>query len=289
MSTLTFTSATGSIAFKDRPTTSPFGWFFRDLVDWYTTPDSKSPLNARAQADGDFGVARDWREGAAISATLLYLGVDHNDAVEALSQFSGVIGLGLPVKVTFDDGGVATSRQVSVRNAKPDDTRGGRNVRWVTDLHAPDPLRYGVPVAVATGVPVAGGGLIFPFGSGAALLDFGTGGVSGRIAVTNTGKAPVFPSFDVTGGLGGGFVVTDVTTNQVVRLDRQIPDGSTIFVNQRTGRVYIDNPTNDVSGALSSRDWFQIGPGETHFIQFQPLGAVTGVPTLTVRTPPAYF
>jgi len=290
MSTLTFANATGSISFADSPAPGVpvSGWFFRELVGWYDVTDSKSDINERPQAHGAFGVSQDWRTSAAFSAVLFYIGTDHADAVAAQNQFNRLTGGGKPLTVTFDDGGVSTSRVSSVRNARPVDSRGSKNVTLETALVAPDPLRYGTTVLVVADTPVAGGGLIFPLGSGASYIDFLPGGSTGRISVTNNGTAPVYLTFDVSGGVDG-FVVTDVTSNRAVRFDRQIPVGSVVTVNQRTGRASIDGPTNDVSGFLTSRQFWVIPPGETHDIQFQPLGAVVGAPRLTVRQTPASY
>jgi len=288
MSTLTFSSPRGSIVAKSDGDGSATGWYFAELIDWYAITPSKSDVNERQQAHGAFGVAHDWRMSAALSAKLTYLGSDHDDAVRATNEFNGVMNTGRRVTMTFDDGGIVTSRAVSVRGAKPNDTHGGAEVVVPVNVIAPDPRRYAPEVVTVATVPLSGGGLLFPLGTTSSKYwDFGADGSSGRALATNTGEADTFPSLLVTGGLELGFIITDVTTGQVVRFDRPIPVGSSVLVNQRTGRASIDGQS-DVSGFLTRREFFSIGPHETHQIQFAPLGAVTGTPQLSVLTAPAY-
>lgn len=277
----------GDLVMQGGPVSS--GFYFSELTDWYSLTDSKSPVNERPQANGAFNIGNDYRQSAVISVKGGYLGDARVDVQAAKRTLTAAAGGGRPVTARHTEDDESSTRVVSVRSMPIDDDHGRTEMTFTIDMVAADPLRYGDPVVSVTGVPVASGGLIFPLGSGAALIDFGTGGASGRISVSNPGTAPVFAPFEVSGGLSLGFVVTDVTTGQVIEFDRQIPLGSTVFVNQRTGRAYIDAPGNDVSGSLTSKQWFAIGPGETHDIQFQPLGSVTGTPTLTFRTPPAYL
>ncbi|MET4780804.1 hypothetical protein [Glaciihabitans sp. UYNi722] len=285
---MTTTVTIGGLTFAgDTPSSN--GFFFNGLADWYSITSSKSPINERPQSNGAFGVSQDWRTAATISLTCCYLGNSRADVQAAKSQMSAALSSGRPAVMSVTDIDGTTTRVVSIRAVTVDDDFGRLVFDFTIDMIAPDPLRYGLPITSSSGVPVAGGGLIFPLGSGASYIDFGTGGSSGRISVTNSGTAPVFPPFDVSGGLDGGFVVTDVTLGKSIRFERQIPLGSLVSVNQRTGRATINGPSNDVSGSLTSKDWFSIGPGETHAIQFQPLGAVTGTPMLTVQTSPAFY
>jgi len=93
----------------------------------------------------------------------------------------------------------------------------------------------------------------------------------------------------VTGGLSGGFTLTNVSTGQRLQFEREIPVGSTVYLNPRTARVYLDDPANDVSSFLTVREWWTILPGTAHEIQFAAIGSVTGgTPTLTARTRSAY-
>jgi len=114
------------------------------------------------------------------------------------------------------------------------------------------------------------------------LIDFGPDGSTGRITITNTGNAATQPSLEVTGGMSGGFVLTEVITGAVIRVERVIPEESTIFIDQATGSVTVDNQS-PITGNVTRSDWWAVPPGATRVVQFAALGAVTGTPTLTVR------
>ena len=124
---------------------------------------------------------------------------------------------------------------------------------FTVDMVAVDPLRYGPEIVASTGVPVSGGGLLWPLGAEPTeFWDWGADGSSGRLSLTNDGTAAVWPSLTVEGGLGGGFVATNVTTGESIRFVRPIPAGSSVTINQRTGMASIDGQS-DVSGFITER------------------------------------
>jgi hypothetical protein len=118
--------------------------------------------------------------------------------------------------------------------------------------------------------------------------DWGLDGSSGRVTVTNEGTTETFPVIEVTGGLSGGFVIADITSGRVVVLRREVPLGSTVTINQRSGSATIDGQS-DISGFLTSFGFFSIPAGETHVIQFSGLGAVTGTPQIALTVQDAYL
>lgn len=266
------------------------GFHFDGLDDWFSLSDSKSPVNERPQAHGAFGIGFDYRESLVLSMKVWYKATSRLELIQAKRHLLGALGAAGRKTAALTDADGTTSRIVSVRAAPSPDSRGSMAFTYVIDMVATDPLAYGEEISVSTGVPVSTGGLAFPLGTGPSgnYIDFGGAGSSGRVALTNTGTAPVFPKLEVTGGLELGFVATDVTIGKILRFERFIPVGSTIAINQRTGTASIDGQS-DVSGFLTSRDFFQIGAGETHQIQFAPLGAVTGIPILTARLAPGSY
>jgi len=264
------------------------GFWLVFLGDWDAVPESKSDIRERPQADGSFAIAMDWRKSLAFSIKGAFLGDARSDVQTAKQLLKSTIARGKSVTVVVTDDDGPMRRVASVRSVILDPDYGGNQFTFTIDLVAFDPLMYGPDQSYSTGVPVSGGGLLFPLGTTpTAYWDFGADGSSGRVSFTNTGTAPTWGSLTATGGLGSGFTATDVTTGQTVRFERVIPDGSVVQVNQRTGRAWIDSPANDVSGYLTGRDFFQVGPGETHQIQFAPLGTVTGTPLFTFTAAPA--
>lgn len=253
------------------------GFYLVLLGDWDSVPESKQEIRERPQAEGSYAIETDWRKSLAFSIKGAFLGDSRLDAQMAKRLIKSALARGKSVTVTVTDADGPMKRVASVRSLIIDPDFGGNEVTFTADLVAYDPRMYGTDQTLTTGVPVSGGGLLFPLGTTpTAYWDFGADGTTGRVSFTNDGSAPTWPTLSATGGLGGGFTATDVTTGQVVRFERVIPVGSLVQINQRTGRAWIDSPSNDVSGFLTSRDFFQIGPGETHQIQFAPIGIVSG-------------
>lgn len=268
------------------------GWFFTDLGDWGALPDSKSDIRERPQANGADEIATDWRQSLAYSVKGMFLGSSHADVQSAKGVIKRAIGGGksIPVAVTDVDG--RFTRVSSVRSFVPADDRGRALFTFTLDLIAFDPCMYGEPVTVSTGVPVQGGGLVWPLGSTPGVYwDWGADGSSGRVTLPNGGTAESWPTVTASGGLGGGFVATAVNGSTVrsVRFERVIPDGSLVSIDFRTGRAWIDAPGNDVSGFLTVRDFFSVPAGGLTDIQFAPLGVVSGTPQFTATVSPAFL
>lgn len=277
----------GGVEFSGEFSTLP-GFYLEGQVDWYARSGSKSDVNERPQAHGAFGIGNDWQSSLAVSVKAHWQGDAAADTVRAMLQLNAIGAGGRKVLAAFTDDLQTTSRLVSVRRVTPEDYRGRKFVRFAVDMIAADPIAYGAPVSVSTGVPVSGGGLLFPLGTTpTAFWDFGADGSSGRVSVTNAGTADVWPDLIVDGGLGDGFVVTDVTSGSTVRFERPIPDGSSVRINQRTGMASIDGQS-DVSGFITQRGFFSIPAGGSHIIQFAGLGTVSGTPQFTVTLSPGY-
>ena len=255
--------------------------------DWYSMPDSKSDINERPVGHGAFGAAEEWRSSLVLQMDGWCRGASWLSMMGALKS-SVSTGPMVTVSVTDDEG--TTSRSVSVRRFVPVPNPGARVCDFTILMVARDPLRYGPAVTVSTGLPTSGGGIAYPI---TYPIGYGTPGYPGQIAVSNPGTADTYSLLEVTGGLAGGFELTEVTTGQVIRFERPIPAGSTVYLNPRTGRASIDGQS-DVSGYLTRSEWWSVPaasggiPGSRE-IQFNSLGAVTGTPTLTSRTSPAFW
>jgi hypothetical protein len=173
---------------------------------------------------------------------------------------------------------------------KPDPNHEGFYYPNVSTVESPAGSGYFAPIDMTE--DPAGSGL-YAFTALApetgAYWDWGDDGSTGRVSVTNNGTAPTWPVLRASGGMSGGFIATDITLGRSVRLDRLIPVGSQVKVNQRTGTASIDGDSNDISGQLTGREFFAVGPGETHQIQFAVLGAVSGTPQFAVDLSPAYL
>lgn len=256
------------------------GGFFRD---WYTVSASKTEVRERPAADGAFGIDRDWRSSLVLAMEGRFRGDNWPAMLTALSK---VAAQGSSVLCTVTDDMGVSSRSLQVRKFTPTPMPGAKLCYFAMDLVATDARRYGPVQQVTTGLPTVGTGQPWPQVWPAG---WGTGGDPGRASATNTGGASTSPLLKVTGGLGSGVQLVEITTGSYLQLDRVIPAGSTVYFDVRTGRVYLDDPANDISGFTTRRDWagFQIPAGGTRVIQFNGLGTVSGTPMLTVQFSPA--
>ena len=275
------TAEIGGLTFYgDRTST---GLHFKRLIDWDSLPDSKTPVEPRPQAHGNNQPAEDFREGPLISVEGWYRGTTRVDALTMRRNLVGALA-GKNLRLTVTDELGPTSRDVSVRGVPLGDLFGAFFAFNVNVL-AYDSRRYGPTATVSTGVPALTGGRTWP---ATWPITWTGGGSTGRVTALNPGTAETYSLFEVTGGLSGGFSITEVGTGREIRFEREIPVGSTVFVNPRTGEVYIDAPGNDVSGFLTRADFATVPPAGQSIYQFVPLGVVTGSPALTARTAPAY-
>ena len=118
-------------------------------------------------------------------------------------------------------------------------------------------------------------------------FDWGTPGNDGRVLAVNEGTSDTTSLMSVAGGLELGFEVTWVPTGDRVRYERPVAPSDTVDLDPRTGRVTING--SDVTGFLTVSEWWAVPRKSAGEIQFTPLGAVTGTPTLTAMTPSAYL
>lgn len=254
----------------------------RFFSDWYSVPDSKADIRERPVAHGAFGIATDWRS----SLVLEMDGWFRSDAwLSMMNALRATASTGRMVTVSVTDDEGTTSRDVSVRRFVPAPDPGARVCEFSMLMVALDPLRYGPAAAVSTGLPTGGSGIVYPI---TYPISYGVAGNPGRVTVSNAGTAPAYSVLEITGGMSGGFELTEVTTGRVIRFERPVPAGSTVYLNPRTGRASIDGQS-DVSGYLTRKEWWSVPAGGSRTVQFNSLGVVTGTPTLTARTAPAYW
>lgn len=269
------------------------GWYLESIGDWDTVPDSKTEIREYPQSDGAHSLDSDNYKSLPFSIKGNYLGSSRADVQAAKTLLKGSIARGvmIPVVVTEVDG--PRRRMASVRHISfPNDRHDAKELAFTVDLIATDPKMYGAPqVSTAAVQAVASTGLTWPLGTAASgrFWDWGADNPSTTAAFTNYGNVPTFVDLIAYGGMSGGFSAFNKTLGRTIRLDRLIPAGSKAVVVQRTERAYVDTPTNDISGQLTRMEFFSIGPGETHLIQFVPLGTLSGVPSFAVSGASAYI
>lgn len=272
----------GPITFEDVAFT---GWSFSDLVDWWGQTEDKFDVVERPQAHGAFEVNRSLRSSRAPSFSATFIGGTQADAEEAFDVLSGV-GADGPVTMIVTTPAGRSARTVTVERVAPADHHGRPYGRVSVDLIARDPRRYEVDSDVPwvqTGPPSAGNGLVWP---AVWPLIWPGGGSSGRITLTNRGKAPSAPQFRLYGGFASA-LVTCVESGARIGLDRVVAPGSVVSVDTALHTATIDGQS-DVSRWLRWREWELVPPGESRTFQFDVTGP-SGSPVLEGRVLSAWW
>lgn len=264
------------------------GHTLADIQGWYRGAPSRrgSSIRPRPQNDGAFGAARTFRDGRVITVEAAYIGTSIADVYEERDRVEAMCADGRPAEFTVvDELGTRSVTAELLTEPMPDEGLFSPFFKYSFDVFAPDPRKYGPAQVVSTGLPTSGTGITYPI---TYPIDWGTPGDPGRVTVSNAGKQETWSLFEVAGGLGSGFELKEISSGRRLRLDRVVPLGSSVFVNPRTGRAYLDVPDNDVTGFLTVREWWSVPPGVSQEIQFSTWGTRSGVPTLTASTRPAW-
>lgn len=251
--------------------------------DWYSVSPTKTPLRERPAQDGAFGRDRTYRSALPLALSGYARGANWPALMTALAA---AVGAGTPIVVTVNDDVGTSTRAVTVEDFVPHLNPGADRFEFDLVLTAEDPNRYGATQAASTGVPTAGTGMVWPQ---VYPVNWGSGGNPGRATAVNTGSRSTPLLLTVTGGMSTGVDLVEITTGRHLTLARAIPLGSSAIFDAALGRVYLDQPSNDITGFLSAAEWsgFQIPKNGQSIVQFNPLGVQTGTPTLTLQWAPA--
>lgn len=276
----------GPILFEDFASQ---GWSFASLVDWLGSTDDKREVVERPQAHGAYDVTTSLRASRAISFRATFVCASQADGEGALDEISSVGADGPVVMIVTTPAG-RTARRVTVERVTPVKHQGQKFGRVTVQadvyLIARDPRRYEVDTDVPwvqTGPPSAGNGLVWP---AVWPLIWPGGGSSGRITLTNRGKAPSAPQFRLYGGFASA-LVTCVESGARIGLDRVVGPGSVVSVDTALHTATIDGQS-DVSRWLRWREWELVPPGESRTFQFDVTGP-SGSPVLEGRVLSAWW
>ena len=285
-------SPTGTIAFRAAPDAgSPWVYNNATLDAWYALPKADSKVSKRPNAHGAYSLGQVFAKEHRPVVNGQYYGASAADALAARNRLNAMFSDGKPVTMRVTDELGMTSRQVWLLEASTSFRYDFSHFPFDLVFVAPDPRRYGPEVTDTDGMPSAGSGLVWNLGtSGSGLyFDWGTAGVLGQVDFTNLGNATTFPRI-VVGGPGAfaaGFRITEVETGRELIFARSTNTGDLITFDSRTQRATIANGGGDVTGSLTSRDWFAVPAGASRRYQINPLGGVTGAPTITLYASPA--
>lgn len=155
--------------------------------------------------------------------------------------------------------------------------------RAALSFMAPDPLKYGPTQTASTGFPASGGGLPYPL---AYPLDYGSGGIPGRVVVSNYGTAPMSPVFTVTGPIDtAGFQVTDVEEGLTVQFTGSVGANDMFVFDCATGVATL----NGSSRYATYTTLPTIPAGGARTFAFGYLGAYSATASLLVTSAPGYW
>lgn len=284
-------SATDAITFAPTPDLAS-GWVYDNVTldEWYRLASTDAKLSKRPNAHGSFGLGQIFTKEHRPVVTGQYYGATAADALAQRNRLNAFFSDGQSVTMRVTDELGATTRQVWLLEASTTFRYDLAHFPFDLALVAPDPRRYGPTVADSEGMPAAGSGLVWNLGtSGSGLyFDWGTAGVEGIVQFTNTGSAATAPRIEV-GGAGAfdaaGFRVTEIETGRELTFVRSTNFGDVVVFDSRTQRATLGQ--GDVTAFLLSRDFFSIPAGATRRYQINPLGSVTGSPTITIYAAPA--
>lgn len=267
------------------PASYSAGWGLVELEGWFGLSDNKVPVNERPQADGAFSTSRVLRTSRVVSFRAEFATASQGDresAVDALSAF----GAKVPVSMIVDGPGGRSARAVTVESVQYLNPSGVGLGLVAVDCIAHDPRRYAVSADVpwqSTGPASSGVGRTWP---AIRPLVWPMGGSSGRITLTNSGKAPSAPQFRLVGGFSS-VLITSAETGARIGFDRPVPVGSVVTIDTERHVATIDGQS-DVSRWLRWREWELVPAGESRSYQFDVTGAV-GSPVLEGRVLSAWW
>lgn len=284
------TSATDEIVFHAEPNPTGYVYDNETLQRWYALPKTDPKKSKRPNAHGIYGLGQVFTKEHEPIVSGRYFGTSATDAKRARERLSALFSDGHPIAMSVtDEEGVTTRRAVWLVEYDAPFENDFSSFAFDLALVAPDPRRYGDGVSSSTGMPTAGSGLVWDLGTAPSGLffDWGTPGESGQVSFTNTGNAESPPRIEVggPGAFAEGFRVTEIETGRELTFSRSTNYGDVIVLDSRTERATLAG--GDVTIFLTSRDWFSIPPGATHRYQINPLGGVTGTPTVTIYAAPA--
>lgn len=247
-----------------------YGWYLSEFQDWLGTSDDKIGTTERPQAHGAFDVTRSLRTAKTPSFRVGHNSMGDAAAVEAAIDELSAIGADGPVTMRVGTQSGVSERVVTIQVTHLD-VAGLATGSVAVDCVARDPRRYDVNVQSASTTPAqAGQGRTWP---AVWPLVWPGGGSSGRITLTNTGKAPSAPTFILEGGFDTA-LITCLETGARIGLNRQVPVGSQVVIDTKTRRATIDGQS-DVSRWLQYREWELIPPGASRTYQFDATGVVS--------------
>lgn len=273
---ITLIDGSRSIVF---PAITSHGWYFHSLDGWYGQTANKRRSEERPQAHGAFRRTRALRTSRAITFKVGFRDGTPAEVEEAVAELAS-FGYDGEITMIVEDAIGRFQRIVNVDVIPDQDDIRRYTGDMLVGLTSDDPRRYAIASEVPweqTGPPSPGQGRAWP---SVRPLIWPGGGSSGRITLTNRGKAASSPQLRVRGGFGTTLITT-VETGARIGLDRLVPVGSVVEIDTEAHTATIDGQS-DVSRWLRWSEWETIPRGESRSFQFDVTDPV-GSPVLEGR------
>ncbi|PRI10915.1 phage tail family protein [Leucobacter massiliensis] len=242
------------------------GLIWSNLEGWWGLPDVRGTADSIPGGHGRFPRSKVLRDSRVITLTgHIYTGSNAElHAVRDRLEAALAAGAG-PMRVSTVGG--IWERWVEIDTLKIDPDRGRKWTRFIVDMVAPDPRRYGPQQRLGpVGLPVIEGGLRLP-----KRTPWNTGRTSeaARLLVPNPGAIALNPVITVSGGFDA-VTVRDITDGRRLRLEWPIPDGEFVTLDSRIRRAQMG--AAELTRWMTARQWFAIPAGETHEFRFDVEG-----------------
>lgn len=286
------TATVDGLTFSEQGWTSPDGFtlWMDNLLGWGSGPGPgvRRDRGDRMWAHGEFA-ERGWRGGRLVTIEGDATAPSINVATIAEQKLNAVLADGLLGLVAVTDTSTVDMSAVTELFAEP--KIGWKNDTTVTfqlQFLCPDPRRYGTTVTASTGVAAPGGGLVYPLGSPnpPGVLDYGSGGTPGTVALANPGTADTAPAFTITGDLPNGFTITNVETGRRLVYTGVILAGQSLRLDTADASVKLEGYA-DRSALLTARQWTRLDKYATATWLFEASGSTGAL--LTAEVKPAWW
>lgn len=238
-------------------------WWVTKEEGWASAPPLRLALVDRPERDGAFD-APAYRSPRVITLEGTAVAPDRIRKEQAKDRLAAVLadGTGLrPLVVTEPH----LTRWALVRlsaETKIVDRKAGA-FDFSLQLTAPDPLRYSAELRrQVCGLLRPGGGLRFPL---SFPLDFGEGSFGGRLLPANTGTAPTWPRWRITGPCRDP-VIANLRTGEELAFALTLRTGETLEVDTDARTVLLRGLASRRSALLPASRWFPLPPGTTPIV-----------------------
>jgi Phage tail protein len=234
-------------------------WWVTGEDGWSGTPGVRLSLADRPQRDGAFD-APSQKAARVITLEGTAIARDRPAKERAKDRLAALLADGSALsQLTVTEPHLTRQAMVRLSDQTKITDRTPVSFDWSVQLTAPDPVRYSERRGpLSCGPPQPSGGLSFPL---RFPLDFGSGPVDNRIAVTNAGTVTTWPIWQISGPVTDP-VITNTGTGEQLNFGITLPPGAVLTVETAVRSVRMRTTSRRAALRPGSR-WFGIEPGTT--------------------------